>query len=531
MSNRTQVQVKEQVQELVKRRAKRQSIRRKLRQKQNARKAKLALEQKKLEQIVWTAKLGHAKPKPTDPCWINKTAEGVLCLIFTFLDLCDHCNLSRSSTKMERISLLWQASPTQVDLSKLMKRPGIIECPDEVKMTIVRRLMLELRPSQLIVPLNFGIIRRIGLEKIAQIPSLRELTLKNSLSSWIEPLELNIEWAAQLTRLTKLIIPVESLLAVTPMPSSLMHLELVKRVSGGFYRFDSDVLFKSIHLEALQGLQVLKLPNNYSQLKMLGIGKILPALRELSLGYFDVQDRKQVDFTPLQSCTNLQVLTVGVDWAECTCRWETLAAIPLLRRLTISIYQTGNPADLFMGLPQVTQLTHLTLIPHRGRGQVSISFPVLESFTPPALLAEATSVSVAKLTSLSISYWINLRNAKALSAFETLEELELPPGTSEFVAFPRLHTLHVDKRQTNLLDYYKDQLTTVFYKDDVGNLDQETGLALNVLLKMKKLTTLKLHPRCTFAGKDGHLSIFAYFKQQLPSTVRVEIDYSMEDVS
>lgn len=493
------------------------------------------LEMRRLEQLEY-AKL--------HPCKIIKAAEGVLCSIFTFLNVSEHCNLSRSCTKMEKISTWKQASPTQIDL-EMMRRSPIVLLPVEVRNKIITRLMA-FRPSQLIVPSHFYFDHQEEApSKIKQMTSLRELTLRNNSSDSQDRPTVNIEWISNLTRLTKLTIPERSLLATTPLPASLTHLELLKTSNSGFSRFNSAHLLASPHLSTLPALQVLKLPNHYCELEVLKIGLVCPLLRELALGYFNVRDHVHVNFNNLHSCKYLEALTVGVDSNEVVIRWESLAAIPLLRRLTVSVFQPINPTNLFVGLSRVHQLTNLRLTPHPNRTGIDISSAIHELINPTLLpvvpllsLAPITdsTESLPNLTSLLIFNEIILRNSESLRKFTTLKELMLPERHHYHYflpELPRLHTLHVTKKQVDILEHYQDQLTTIVYKDAQGCVDRDTEKILTALLKMPKLVTLKLHPRCSVPQQkslssvsspyySSAVSVANYFRQHLPTTIKIE---------
>lgn len=491
----------------------------------------LELEKLKLQQEL------ESKPlKP--PCWINKAAEGVLCAIFTFLGVQDHFNLSRSCTTLEKISQHWQSSPIQIDL-KLVHHSDVVLLPAEVKAKILDRLM-KFRPIRLTALLHCDSPRELA--KLPEMTSLRELTLQKSFG--LSSINLiGIEWVSQLTNLVKLTTPDKCLLVTTPLPSSLTHLELLTTPGDGFSTFDSAALFTSPHLSALPALQVLKIPDIYCELRMLTIGAVCPLLRELVLGYFNVRNKTPVSFAKLQSCKHLESLTVGVDSDETICRWETLATVSgltSLRRLTVSIYQTSNPTNLFAGLAQVQQLTHLQLIPHRNKADINISYTFPDMATSPNL-ENLNGENLPKLTTLLISHELIVSNPASLSAFGTLEELMIPDD--RLIKLPRLHTLHISNHNIGGLVNYKDQLTTVVYRDSKGYVSTETERVLDALRQVEKLTTLKLHPNCVILQKNylpesyasggptipSTVSVAGYFRQYLPAIVTIEIDYAMTD--
>lgn len=479
-------------------------------------------------------------------CRISKTVDGVLCSIFTFLNLRDHCNLSRSYTKMQKISLQPQASPVFVNLSNLIvtdtnsttTTTSTTTWTEEAKTKILKRVMA-FRLLRLIMPIDDS----VKLAEVGKMTSLRELAIGN-LSGGVNELFPDIEWISKLINLLKLTIPDKCLLASTVVPSSLTYLEFLKTGDGGFTHFDSTALFANTSITKLQGLQqlqILKFPNNYCGPEVLEVGKLFSALRELSIGYFYARDhRMRIDFAKLESCKHLESFTVGLDPDEGIPQWETLSAITSLRRLTVSIYQSQNATNLFAGLSQVTQLTHLKLTPHRNSTGFAF-YPTFNLFAPP--LTALPSLSVAKesnavlpnLTSLTISDGLGLQDAKSLSVLGALEELKLPNDKESLINLPRLHTLHVVKGQVGLLNYYKDQLTTVFYKDSEGYVDRVTHLALDVLCRMKQLVTLKLDPNCNVwredrftSGASTSTSVAKFFRMHLPSTVNIETDYSMQ---
>lgn len=472
------------------------------------------------------------------PCLIIKAAEGVLCTIFSFLNVREHFNLARTCVKMEKISVQWQASPVAIDL-ELMQTSAAALLSKEVQAKIIRHLMA-FRPLKLVVPFHLNSELQKEQSDIKRMTSLRELTLQSNPIGAPNQIVPGIEWLSHLTRLTKLTIPDRNLLLTTPLPTSLTHLEFLEVTGEGFTYFDSTPLFSSTHLQSLcavQTIQVLKLPNYYCQLIMLDIGRVLPQLRELSLGYFNVRGRTRINFSGLQTCQHLETLTVGFDSTESICEWESLAVVASLRRLTISIYQSKNPPNLFAGLSQVTQLTHLQLVPHPGHIRVDISFSLDDLTTTKSdssTIERGIERGLIRLSSLLISTELVSSNLSHLSALSTLQELMIPSDCG-FVQLPRLRILHVAKGKTGIIAGYEDQLTTIVYKDAQGYLDKEITNLLDLLLKMKKLTTLKLHPSCSVVQQQytsavsDTMSVFQYFRLHLPATVQIEIDHSMRN--
>lgn len=83
------------------------------------------------------------------------------------------------------------------------------------------------------------------------------------------------------------------------------------------------------------------------------------------------------------------------------------------------------------------------------------------------------------------------------------------------------------------LNSYENQVRTLFYKDKEGIVGKETRQLLSILLRMKQLTTIKLHPRCATRQRDGDsltpITVSEYFRQHLPAIVKIEIDSLMDE--
>lgn len=479
------------------------------------------------------------KVKLSKRCLLAEAADAVLCQVFAFLNVREHWKLSRSSRKINRVSLMHQASPQLIDIDNNIDKIDCSESDQKYEEVHDRRVqrLLNFRPSRLTLPANFK-SEWINTEKMTQ---LRELTFTKQIENDPESIVAfnhNLQWISELTRLTKLIIPDETFHSSFRLPDSLTHLNIFQENDADFRPFATSLLPR-----LLEALQVLKLPMTYHDVAILKVGAVFPALRELSLGFFDLRHRAPVNFTELQSCKNLEALTVGVDPEETDTHWETLASIPSLRRLTIVIYQTRNPTNsrgLLDGLAQVTQLTHLQLLVHGNRRGIEISADIHSLTTAPTIGADAATPSalssssvpsgvLPRLTTLLIGEELAMRYAHNLSSFGIVEELMLPDSIRDIPHFPRLHTLHVSKSRMLLLHHYKDQISTLYYKDLDGIVDEAARVLLCILSKMKKLTTLKLHPCCAIPRKHDTLivSVAEFLKRGLPAIVQVEIDSSM----
>lgn len=478
----------------------------------------------------------------SNACLLAKTAEAVLSQIFTFLNVKDHWKFSRTSIKMEKISKLPKSSPTQIDILSVTTpslTPPYSEAvesakadkadkADNVVKQVVKRL-LNFRPVQLRLP--FVIDPSWNLE---QMTSLCELTIgytllynENQQKPYVDADQFS--WLSSLTRLTKLKMSAgdfasTSVSATLALPSSLTQLELF-RANGGhcgvYLKFNVATLFQC---QILQRLQVLKLPDNeYFDLGILEIGTIFPLLRELSFGYFDVRDRQRVSLEKLKSCSNLEALSIGIDAVQSIIEWESLALVPSLRRLTITLYPRLLPSNCFAGISQISQLTQLRIASHRqlvGR-DISDDLRDLVPPTKPVLSNDSStgaSTSAIRLTSLRVGKEFKLRDGEFLSRLSTLEELEIPNlknGISPHL--PRLRTLHIDADKriggtVAMLEHYKDQVSEVIYKCSTKVCVPATEHHVECFLKMPKLTTLKVTIQ----------AFVAFFKQRLPATVKVE---------
>lgn len=506
---------------------------------------------------------------------LEKAADAVLCQVFAFLNAREHWKFSRSSSRVNRVSHLMQASPQQLDVSREMQvveslrhiwDGGAERFGDaSVPLRLLNRLM-EFRPLRLTAWFTWN-LRSIGMGLMTQ---LRELTFSESqgLASTLP----DMEWLSQLTQLTKLKMCVSDFYSVTRLPSSLNEIDLLPDSTGGFQHFKSTFLFKFTNLQALQ---VLKLPSNsYYGAKIFEAGTIFPLLRELSLGFAaPLTEQSAINLQASQFCANLQSLSVRVDFDEFIFPWETLAAATSLRRLNIYLFNRTLSSTLFDGLANVTQLTQLKITSYNNRHiptpftDVSDSIRELTAAAPAttsnlvmetnhhsstttttATATSATDLSrgiFPRLTSLFISDKLWMNDASCLSSLSTLTELELPAsadgvnGTRKrqhYPNLPHLRTLHLTETITkhsksSALDYYKDQVTEVILRNPSVRHIASASVVLTALIAMKKLTNLKLHPSCTsrYFTDDSKLSTtaFEYFRRFLP-TVQVEIDNSID---
>lgn len=501
-----------------------------------SKKTKLEESKQVVEQTV-VATVEFAVTVENSRCLLVEAADAILCQVFAFLNVREHWKLSRGSKKINQVSLLAQASPTLVDIPHQVNRSDFFLQDDYDK--VVQRL-LNFRPLKLVLPPNI----KPNDIKPDQMTQLRELAIAESTAlSFIDPnFESNstyYQWLSELTHLEKLQIPDNIFRTSIYLPDSLTHLDIF---ATDFSRFTTELLYSRLSPQLARSLQVLKLPMGYHQLGILKIGDTFPFLRELRLGYFDLRNHPQptsVDFSDLKSCKHLETLTVSIDPNEASCRWETLSCLSSLRSLTVVIYrpQISNGQSLFQGLSQLTQLIQLKLLPQRTRSNIDISFdiPDLTALNADALdVLDASSVVLPQLKTLLIEEGLTLRHKTNLYLFRTVEELKLPESIATFPDLPRVHTLHVSENGIRALNYYKDQVQTVFYRDAKGIVNDNTEDILHILSKMKNLTTVKLHPCCAVprtsplpAFGSTKLSVVEFLKLQLSATVQVEIDSSM----
>lgn len=489
-------------------------------------------------------------------CFLAETSDAVLCQIFAFLNVREHWKLSRGSNKMEKVSLLPQASPVLVDILSFTSDSNIDTGSNQVQR------LLNFRPTKLLIPMEEEMLQT----SVAKMTNLRELTVGSRESCGTifdtDTDTSNMVWMKRLTRLCKLRMPEKclNLLNELFLPDSLTELDLF---NDGYCRhLNIDVAFRQIHLRSLQ---VLKLPNSYYPLRILKVGEIFPQLRELRFGYLNVRNKTPVSFDELKSCANLEALSIGIDSNDSISRWETLAPLASLRRLTICIYNDYGGLNMFAGLSQLTQLTHLKLVSHPHRPSIVI-FDALNQLTSPSpststiLIPSSTLVQSAitntsyanldvepilpRLTTFSLSNEIILGDSSCLSAFSALTDLELPDRCTVFLHLHHLHTLRVSKNQAHLLHFYKDQVVTVVYKDfDSTVVVDDVRSIRDSLLKMTKLATLKIQPRRNLPVKKNkdkdtsttlefpkmNLQLVAeFFRSELPATVKIEIDYSTD---
>lgn len=183
-------------------------------------------------------------------CLLKQVADAIVCQIFAFLNVREHWKLSRTSHKIDIVSQLWQASPTQIDISD---ENNYYNLPRTTEQKIVKRL-LRFRPFHLTIPIN------ISSEwlKMENMEHLRELSLGGLVyGNYDYHSDFDLKWPSELIRLEKLKVAEKNYYRLPLLPSSLTHLDLSENNSG-FKTFNLEKLLSSANLTALR---VLKLPN------------------------------------------------------------------------------------------------------------------------------------------------------------------------------------------------------------------------------------------------------------------------------
>lgn len=472
----------------------------------DAQEGKLQQNRRRLErEQKQNAEVEQVQTKMQSKCLLEKAAEAILYQIFSLLTAREHWNLSTTSHKLKLISNHSQASPTQIDILPVTE-------PQVVKH------LLKLRPLRLSIFSNVH-------GELSKMKQVHELTLTRNNEFPIT----DLEWVSQLTSLTKLKLPDAHFNALPLLPASLTHLHVSGITVTGF-PYIGGMLSRLRDFHKLPALQVLKLPKNrFYNLDILDIGIVFPQLRELRFGYLGLGQVRLPSLTALQSCAHLESLSIGVDSDENIPQWDTLAPITSLRRLTVALFpRSATPSDLFAGLNKVTQLTYLKLVPHLSYRQIDLS-PVLLGLTSSAqeTIMDVPAPILPNLTSLLIDEFFQLPNAKCLSAFTSLTELQLPTSTSSFPdirQLPFLRTLHTVGGFA--IQHYKDQVEELVY-NHFTILDDDASI-MQTLPTMSKLKTLKLHPRCASPNNNSE-PMANTFRKYLPPTARIEIDSSIEE--
>lgn len=105
--------------------------------------------------VVKVATVGEVAEVVKARCLLAETADGVLCQVFSFLNVREHWNLSRGSRQINQVSQLVQASPTQIDIpAEIYKYAKSQNLSEEVDNARIMQRLLNFRPQRLIIPAN-----------------------------------------------------------------------------------------------------------------------------------------------------------------------------------------------------------------------------------------------------------------------------------------------------------------------------------------------------------------------------------------
>lgn len=486
----------------------------------------LALHKRKMNKISETIKaarfLASTMPKSKQPkqSRLFVVPEAVICQIFSFLTVMEHCALTLTSEKLSKLSLSLQAAPYRVTLpttaeiatagtdGKFQELRDICNCNyncniDWVIANIAKRLLRFRAPC-----LSFRIHQEVQWEQMSAMTQLRELTLQSdtdanptffcSSKSW--------EWLANLTNLVKLAIPDGSIDCVPYFPSSLTEITLIDddKFDEQSYKTGQPILietlFRAVHLRSLQvvksdcGVMILRDP---TQEEFQILTESFPALRRLEYGnlvYPGVSLRALLPFAQLE---DLKV--------ACSCfedyDWSILAGIASLRRLRIFIRkQSRIRPTIFEKIRQVPQLTHLEIDVKTSKSKSNEPLAISDEEITDALKCLAmplvATVVMPNLQTLILGTSFGVKNAKFLDVFSSLTAIQLPVTVEEFPKLPKLCTLNLsDSRGFRALTAYSNQLQHVNLllsnNDNDNHLYDEMSIIFR-LREMEKLETLGL---------------------------------------
>lgn len=466
------------------------------------------VEEKKATMKLLQSKYGKSR--------LEKTADAVVCQIFAFLDVREHLCLSRSSRKIEAVSRLPKSMLVQVRI------------PTGLSSKVLNRLV-RFRPTRLELSPT---LRSEWMAK-EKMPQLQELTFGERKYYGKQRDDRIREWFSHLVHLTKLKVA-QNYVTRLPLllPESLLHLCIFGCSNEKFVLFNSDNLLRC----TAPNLQTLKLPKKQYYDK--GIFKLFvkfPLLRELTIGYVSGRNKEHVDFSDLRCCKNLGSLTIGFDPTETILHWESLTQglaneFMALRRLTICLYYRDVmlPRTAFDGLAQVSQLTHLKLVPYSLNQPIDIQLAINE------LVTELTTSSTI-LTSLLLDYNLSFLDASCLARLTTLTELQLTHDTHQFPTLPLLHTLHTANcKDANFaahqMKHYKDQIRHLVLKDFTNSSNDEICATMSALLTMPHLTTLQLQ-LCPRSKRNiiDYIDISTYYRRHLSPLVQIETCEPIKD--
>ena len=527
---------------------------------------------------------------------LSNLPVAILCLVGNFLNARDHCSLGTVSKQMKTILQLPQASPEEIcvpnvsDVSEVenakigklrrelkSKMPPLSNDEDVDQMiadNIACRLLkfscrrlqmpIELAPTHQKLIVKNNRLRELDLifdygkfENIEPQPQL-QLPLRFS--------RLTSSWLSQLTQLTSLSIPFDSLPPV--LPSSLTKL----CISGDDVNYANDSNYAdaetrngqsaqnklnrllesgNLHLPLLQTL-ILPAQEEYAN-ELSQINSAFPALRRLDYGFLNQRLGRRISLVGLNSCQNLEHLSLsyncsysgatGADsptYVTGDYDWDKLALIPRLTSLRVVISSassaqytsykllkkmpTHTMKKFVDGIRQLTQLTYLEFSLPDESEMSNMSKVIVDLAAEP--------VTLTKLESLLIDV-PNFEFASALSAFDkSLTTLQLPASTRIFPQLSNLHTLHCC--WDNVLEqikFYSKQLRHVVLNNRYNRYNSSDRFSspspayvkktILALQKVENLVSVTTEDCQLFLGKDKKMD--ALIKQFRATKPNVEI--------
>ena len=508
----------------------------------------LALHRRKMDKIGEKIKAarfalltGSTMPKSKQPK-LFVIPEAVICQIFSFLTVMEHCALTLTSKKLSKISLLRKAAPYRVTLpttaeiftvdrdGKFQELRDISDWnSDNIIVNIAKRLLRFRSPT-----LSFRIHPEVEWEKMSTMTQLCELTLQSdtnanpgffcSPKSW--------EWLANLTNLVKLAIPDGSIDCVPYFPASLTEVTLID--DDKFYEQSCETgepilietLFRAIHLRSLQVVKSncgVMIPRDPTQEESRILTESFPALRRLEYGNLAYPNNSLRALLPFAQLEDLKVACSCFEDSD----WSILAGIASLRRLRIFIKkQARMRPTIFEKIRQVPQLTHLEIDIQTIKPNTMLVISgdeITDALKCLAMPVETQKSVLPNLQTLILGTSFGVKDAKFLDIFSSLTAIQLPVTVEKFPKLPKLCTLNLsDSRGFRALTAYEKQLQHV-------NLllpNNDEVLVICHLLKMEKLETLGLSAcaREKFQSRED----FKSFRQKRPEVLVYNCDCAFD---
>lgn len=528
------------------------------------------LHKRKINKISTTIKSERFVRSKSKLSKIFLMPEAVICQMFAFLTVKEHCALSLSSEKLSRLSLLNASSPYRVtipttkQLRESKKFLELIGAPsslfddyltDTIAVKMITQRLLRFRPHNLSLQMH----PVIEWDKLGAMTQLRELSVQSDTHA---PVCLQVsssewKWLSHLTNLIKLTLPDTARPSIRYLPSSLTEVTLLDddRHQEATKDFGDSMIIRSLFTAAhLASLQVVKSAcgviispyqdQDQDQYRVQisqsfqSLSQSFPALRRLEYGLLGVDSVGELKF--LLTFPQLQDLSVSCNYDQ-VCDWAILAGIPSLRKLRLTEkegyhhYNNLIPVNIFDSIRQISQLTHLDL---NFESDLKLYNPTIFENTTAALKHLATPVAqvselvpnipLPNLQTLILGNGFTMTDARFLSVFSSLTAIQLPVTVEHFPEIPNLHTLNVFVgSRISGTGKYKDQLRHVnilWPTTDHNLFDDQIAVIILMLCQMEKLVTLGLSAcaREKYLGRED----FKKFRQKC-SEVLI-IDYLTE---